>query len=81
MKSFGKTAMKAVMTLGLLFAAGVIVQSGLGVVEHRTAWNLPSLNLIPEAHAGRWGTGATPVRATGVARRTVRRCSNGTYNC
>ena len=86
MKTFGRTPMKAVKTLVLLFAVGVIVQVGLGVVEHRTTWKMPgfsliSLSLVSEAHAGRWGMGATPVRATGVARRTARRCANGTYNC
>jgi len=79
MKAIGRTAKKAGRTLGLVLATGIIVQAGLGVVEYRTTWKMPSL--ISEAQAGRWGTGATPVRATGVARRTARRCSNGTYDC
>jgi hypothetical protein len=79
MKAVGRTAMKAVRTLGLAVAAGIIVQGGLDVVEYHTTWKMP--DLISEAEAGRWGMGATPVRVTGVARRTVRRCSNGTYNC
>lgn len=37
-------------------------------------------SLIPEAEA-RVGRPLTPVSVAGVARRTVRRCAVGVYNC
>jgi hypothetical protein len=80
MRSVGRTALRTATALGLMLAAGIVIQGSLDVVEHRTIWKMPDL-LVSEAQAGRWGMGATPVRATGVARRTARRCADGTYNC
>lgn len=70
--------MKATKKIGLILAAGVMVSSGLAIVEDRPTWKLPSL--ISEAEA-RVGRPLTPVSFAGVARRTARRCHNGTYNC
>jgi hypothetical protein len=70
--------MKFTKKLGLAFAAGILVLSGMTVVEGRSAWKMPSL--ISEAQA-KVGRPLTPVSVAGVARRTARRCANGTYNC
>jgi hypothetical protein len=70
--------MKVIKKLGLALAAGIMVLSGLAAVEDCSVWKTPSL--ISEAEA-RVGRPLTPVSVAGVARRTARRCANGTYNC
>jgi hypothetical protein len=70
--------MKAIKQLGFALAAGIMVSSGLAIVEDRPTWTLPSLFSTAEARVGR---PLTPVSVAGVARRTARRCANGTYNC
>ncbi len=70
--------MKATKQLGLVLAAGIMVSSGLAIVEERPTWRLPSLIAEAEARVGR---PLTPVSFAGVARRTARRCRNGTYDC
>ncbi len=70
--------MKAIKKLGLALAAGIVVLSGLAAVQDRSTWTMPSLISKAEARVGR---PLTPVSVAGVARRTARRCANGTYNC
>ena len=70
--------MKATKQLGLVLAAGIMVLSALAIVEERPTWRLPSLIAEAEARVGR---PLTPVSFAGVARRTARRCRNGTYDC
>jgi hypothetical protein len=69
---------KATNKLGLALAASIIVASGLAIFDDRPTWRLPSLISAAEARVGR---PLTPVSFAGVARRTARRCRNGTYNC
>lgn len=51
------------------------------VVEGVADKSVPGLSvLVPEAHAV-VGRPLTPVSVAGTARRTVRRCAAGVYNC
>ena len=64
--------------LGVFVIAGVIVVLGAEVGERLFVPGIHSL--IPSAEA-RVGRPLTPVSVAGVARRTVRRCAVGVYNC
>jgi hypothetical protein len=64
--------------IGLALTASIMIFGALAVVEDRSTWQLPSLISSAEARVGR---PLTPVSVAGVARRTARRCANGTYNC
>ena len=71
--------MKARRKFGLALAAGsIIVSGGLAAVQAHSTWTMPSFISKAEARVGR---PLTPVSVAGVARRTARRCANGTYNC
>ena len=70
--------MKFANRMGLALAVFVMIFGALAVVEDRSTWQLPSLISSAEARVGR---PLTPVSVAGVARRTARRCANGTYNC
>ena len=64
--------------LGVLLIAGVIVIFGAELGER---FSIPGVHsVIPSAEA-RVGRPLTPVSVAGVARRTVRRCAVGVYNC
>jgi len=64
--------------LGVFLIAGVIVICGAEMGER---FAIPGVHsLIPSAEA-RVGRPLTPVSVAGVARRTVRRCAVGVYNC
>ena len=64
--------------LGVFLIAGVIVLCGAELGER---FSVPGVHsLIPSAEA-RVGRPLTPVSVAGVARRTVRRCAVGVYNC
>jgi len=64
--------------LGVFLIAGVIVICGAELGER---FAIPGVHsLIPSAEA-RVGRPLTPVSVAGVARRTVRRCAVGVYNC
>lgn len=61
-----------------IIAAGLITVAGLEVGERLS---IPGVNgIIPSAQA-RIGRPLTPVSVAGVARRSVRRCAVGVYNC
>jgi len=63
---------------GILVIVGTIVVFGSEIGERLS---IPGVNsLIPTAEA-RIGRPLTPVSVAGVARRTVRRCAVGVYNC
>jgi len=64
--------------LGVFAITGVIVVLGAEVGERLSVPGIHSL--IPSAEA-RVGRPLTPVSVAGVARRTVRRCAVGVYNC
>ena len=62
-----------------LFLATAIVVVGVSEIGERMA--IPGVHgLIAPAEA-RVGRPLTPVSVAGVARRTVRRCAVGIYNC
>ena len=64
--------------LGVLLIAGVIVIFGSELGDR---FSIPGVHsVIPSAEA-RVGRPLTPVSVAGVARRTVRRCAVGVYNC
>ena len=62
----------------LLLVAGTIMTFGSGVVEWLSIPGTQSFVTTAEARVGR---PLTPVSVAGVARRTVRRCAVGVYNC
>lgn len=70
--------MKVSKRFGVILIAGIAVIGGSELGERLT---LPGFqSLIPTAEA-RVGRPLTPVSVAGVARRTVRRCAVGVYNC
>jgi hypothetical protein len=63
---------------GIFLMAGIIVICASEIGER---FSIPGVHgLIPEAEAI-VGRPLTPVSVAGVARRTVRRCAVGVYNC
>ncbi len=64
--------------LNVFLIAGFIVICGTELGERSSIPGVHSL--IPSAEA-RVGRPLTPVSVAGVARRTVRRCAVGVYNC
>jgi hypothetical protein len=65
--------------IGFVIVAGIIGLGGLYLGERfTTSSGVPSFVSKAEARVGR---PLTPVSVAGVARRTARRCRNGTYNC
>ena len=70
MKTLRKT------TIALLFGSIVVFAAEVG--QQLSIPGTPSLVSSAEARVGR---PLTPVSVAGVARRTVRRCAVGVYNC
>ena len=69
------TATKRVAVCVFAAAVGLV---GLEVAERMS---VPGIHgLVPDAHAV-IGRPLTPVSVAGAARRTVRRCAVGVYNC
>ena len=64
--------------MGIFLVAGTIVVCGSELGERLSIPGIHSV--IPSAEA-RVGRPLTPVSVAGVARRTVRRCAVGVYNC
>ena len=64
--------------VGILAIAGAIVVCGSEIGERLSIPGVHSLIPTAEAIVGR---PLTPVSVAGVARRTVRRCAVGIYNC
>ena len=70
--------MKIFKILGIVLIAGIMMTFGSEIGERLA---LPEAqHLVPTAEA-RVGRPLTPVSVAGVARRTVRRCAVGVYNC
>jgi len=64
--------------LATVFLAAIVALSGLELGERLA---IPGVHgFVPSAEA-RVGRPLTPVSVAGVARRTVRRCAVGVYNC
>jgi len=64
--------------LGIVVIAGIVMTVGSEMGER---FSIPEVQrLVPSAEA-RVGRPLTPVSVAGVARRTVRRCAVGVYNC
>ena len=70
--------MKMFKILGIVLIAGVIMTFGSEIGEQLSVSG--AQHLVPAAEA-RVGRPLTPVSVAGVARRTVRRCAVGVYNC
>jgi hypothetical protein len=64
--------------LGIVLIAGVIMTFGSEIGEQLSIPGAQDLVSTAEARVGR---PLTPVSVAGVARRTVRRCAVGVYNC
>jgi hypothetical protein len=70
--------MTMTIRLRLILLAAVIGVLGIGISERLAVPGSYSLVSSAEARVGR---PLTPVSYAGVARRTVRRCAAGVYNC
>lgn len=66
------------MKLRLILLLGAITFIGLGSAERL---QLPGLSAFVSTAEARVGRPLAPVSYAGVARRTVRRCAVGVYNC
>jgi hypothetical protein len=70
--------MNLLKILGIVVIAGIVMTFGSEIGERLS---IPGAQrLVPTAEA-RVGRPLTPVSVAGVARRTVRRCAVGVYNC
>lgn len=70
--------MNILKPLIIISFAGAIITTGYSIGERLS---IPGAQtLVPNAEA-RIGRPLTPVSVAGVARRTVRRCAVGVYNC
>jgi len=65
-------------TIGLLLLVSVVGFGGLTLSERFLFSGVQGLVSTADARIGR---PLTPVSVAGVARRTVRRCAVGVYNC
>ncbi len=64
---------------GIVIVTGIIGLSGLELVDRLSiSSGVPGFVSTAQAKVGR---PLSPVSVAGVARRTGRRCSNGTYEC
>ncbi len=64
--------------LGLMLLVAVFGFGGLAISERISNPNVQGIVSTADARVGR---PLTPVSVAGVARRTVRRCAVGVYNC
>ena len=70
--------MNMLKILGIVVIAGIVMTLGSEIGER---FSIPEAQrLVPTAEA-RVGRPLTPVSVAGVARRSVRRCAVGVYNC
>jgi len=72
------TLLNVTKILGIVLIAGVIMTFGSEIGEQLSIPGAQDLVSTAEARVGR---PLTPVSVAGVARRTVRRCAVGVYNC
>jgi hypothetical protein len=64
--------------IGLFLVAASV---SLFALELGERLSIPSIHSFTSTAEARVGRPLTPVSAAGVARRTVRRCAAGVYNC
>ena len=64
--------------LAIVIFTGIVGLWGLGLGERLS---IPGVHSIVSSAEARVGRPLTPVSVAGVARRTVRRCAVGVYNC
>ncbi len=64
--------------LAIVIFTGIVGLWGLGLGERLS---IPGVHSIVSTAEARVGRPLTPVSVAGVARRTVRRCAVGVYNC
>ena len=64
--------------LAIVLLTGIVGLSGLELGEQ---FSVPGVRGFAPAAEARVGRPLTPVSVAGVARRTVRRCAVGVYNC
>ena len=64
--------------IGIVIFSGIVGLGGLHLGERLSISVVDSFVSTAEARVGR---PLTPVSVAGVARRTVRRCAAGVYNC
>ena len=70
--------MKILKILGIVLIAGIIMTFGSEIGQRLSVPG--AQHLVPTAEA-RVGRPLTPVSVAGVARRSVRRCAVGVYDC
>ena len=70
--------MTVLKRFGMIVLAGII---GLGALELGERLSIPGVHSLISSAEARVGRPLTPVSVAGVARRTVRRCAAGVYNC
>jgi len=70
--------MSVAKTIGLILLASMVGFGGLAISERLSTPGVHGLVSTADARIGR---PLTPVSVAGVARRTVRRCAVGVYNC
>jgi hypothetical protein len=70
--------MTASKQFGMFLLAGAVVLFGL---ELGGRLSIPPIQSFVSTAEARVGRPLTPVSVAGVARRTVRRCAVGVYNC
>jgi hypothetical protein len=70
--------MKVSKNIAVAAFTAIVALGGLQLGERYGVTGFPSLVTDAEARVGR---PLTPVSVAGVARRTVRRCAVGVYNC
>ncbi len=63
---------------GIVIVTGIIGLSGLELADRLSISGVTSFVSSAQARVGR---PLSPVSVAGVARRTGRRCANGTYDC
>lgn len=61
-----------------MLVVGIVVIAGAGLGE---PLSVPGVHSVAPAAQAIVGRPLTPVSVAGVARRTVRRCAVGVYNC
>ena len=64
--------------IGVLLLAAII---GASCLEFGEQLSIPGMYGLVSSAEARVGRPLTPVSVAGVARRTVRRCAVGVYNC
>jgi hypothetical protein len=64
--------------LGIFLLAGIV---GFGGMELGARLGIPGVTGVVTTAEARVGRPLTPMSVAGVARRTVRRCAVGVYNC